>query len=69
VLAPDKTMSLVIRAVRKAKQYRCHTGRFATEMRKRKQYAHRLERHRVKQAIRQGKEYVPKPLLTDWDII
>ena len=38
-------------------------------MRKRKQQAHRLERQRVKQAIRQGKEYVPKPLLTDWDII
>jgi hypothetical protein len=62
-------MAAVVTKLNQAKRYRCSTPKFHHTLRWLKRRAHRLDRRKAKQSLKEGKEYYSVPRLTGWDII
>ena len=61
-------MPAIVTKLNRAKRYRASTRSFQKTLRWMKKRAHRLDRRKAKQALKQGKEYHSVPRLTAWDI-
>lgn len=62
-------MASVVTKLRRAKQMRCKTRKFQNTLRWLKKRAYRIDRRKSREALKQDKEYISIPRLTEWDII
>ncbi len=62
-------MAAVVAKLNRAKRYRCSTTKFHNTLRWLKKSAHRIDRRKAREALKQGKEYHSVPRLTGWDVV
>ena len=62
-------MTAVVTKLNRAKRLRCSTRKFHNTLRWLKKSAHRKDRRKAREALKQGREYYSVPRLTGWDLV
>ncbi len=62
-------MAGIVTKLNRAKRLRCSNSKFRRTLRWYKKSAHRVDRRKAREALKQGQEYHSIPRLTSWDIV